>query len=895
MIPISVAFIDILGLTYDGSTLEKVGLGGSESAIIYMAKELSLLGFDVTVFNHCKDSPRSSEGVYDGVNYLDLTRLDEPNSYKFDVVVASRSVVAVLPQKYWGAFGNQSQKFEQIKTNAKLKILWLHDTFCTGDQLIEELLLSGDIDQVFTLSDFHTSYFTTCDHGNRRNFEVLKNKVFMTRNGIKKHIKEVDISKKNPNLFIYNASATKGMLPLVNKIWPLVKQHIPAAELRIIGGFYRFHRDIGPNDQENTVNELSKREDLKSLNVRFTGVIPQPDIARHLAEAAFTIFPGAFPETFGISTLESLAYNTPVITTRFGALEETAIGKACYLIDYPVEPNSLFPNINSESQTQKFVQTVVRAHQDKYLNSQKMQYCNIIREVSDWSTVALQWKQHFFKMLGQYLPVDEYRAVNKINTRVHQIFQRRFSNQDEWGYIRTNPQRHISIVSTFFNCQDYIEQCIRSVASQDYDNYTHYLIDDCSTDTSCQIAKDTISSLPENIRSRFVLYSNRENFGAIYNQVTAIKSLCPEETIIMMLDGDDSLVNNNTILQHYNTIYSEGAEFTYGSMWSVADRIPLIAQPYPEEIKKNRDYRKHHFAWLMPYTHLRTFSKHLMNNIAEDVFKDENGNWFRAGGDTALFYNVIEQADPSKIRVVQDVVYNYNDTNPLNDYKINKEDQTKTANAVISRGAMKMQTQIKKKILIAIPTAKYIEVETFKSIYDLDIPENVETTFQYFFGYNIDQIRNLIANWAIHFDYLLSVDSDIVLPKDCLTKMLNHDKDIVSGVYIQRKLGEHTIEIYERTSGGVLNAPIERFQPPGLYEIAGCGFGCVLVKSEVIRKMKYPYFFYKSALKMEDTVSEDVYFCLKAEELGFKLFVDSSIICDHIGSTVYRVDPNHKG
>ena len=53
---ISIARIDVIGLTYDGTTLTKRGLGGSESAVILMSKELSKLGFNVTVFNHCIDS-----------------------------------------------------------------------------------------------------------------------------------------------------------------------------------------------------------------------------------------------------------------------------------------------------------------------------------------------------------------------------------------------------------------------------------------------------------------------------------------------------------------------------------------------------------------------------------------------------------------------------------------------------------------------------------------------------------------------------------------------------------------------------------------------------------------------------------------------------------------------
>ena len=51
---ISIAFLDIIGLPYDGNTLSKRGLGGSESATILMAKELSNLGFKAVSYTHLR-------------------------------------------------------------------------------------------------------------------------------------------------------------------------------------------------------------------------------------------------------------------------------------------------------------------------------------------------------------------------------------------------------------------------------------------------------------------------------------------------------------------------------------------------------------------------------------------------------------------------------------------------------------------------------------------------------------------------------------------------------------------------------------------------------------------------------------------------------------------------
>lgn len=195
-----------------------------------------------------------------------------------------------------------------------------------------------------------------------------------------------------------------------------------------------------------------------------------------------------------------------------------------------------------------------------------------------------------------------------------------------------------------------------------------------------------------------------------------------------------------------------------------------------------------------------------------------------------------------------------------------------------------------KKILIAVPTNRNIEVETFKSIYDLEIPEGHETDFRYFFGYQIDQIRNLMANWGKHYDYLFSVDPDIVLPKNTLVKMLREDKDIISGLCIQQISDTPTHEIYMPTpNGGLDNVSVEEIENDRIVEIGACGFGCVLVKGEVLRQMDYPHFHCRSSINFEHTVSEDVYFCMKAKEKGFRLWADTTIRCEHIGQTKFVV------
>lgn len=1147
---LKICFIDTLGLPYDGSTPFKRGLGGSESATVYISRELAKIGFDVTIFNDCEDVD-VKPGTYDSVTYLPLSSIPTTGC-DWDIVVSIRSIAPFAPDHIKPHLRNvrQTPDLTNLLANAKRKILMMHDTFCDGDIFIEELVVGGLIDELFTLSDWHTSYVGTCNHGKYRIYEVLKNHMFQTRNGVNIWNKHVDISKKDYNHFVYNASVTKGMLPLVKEIWPRVLRAIPDAKLTVIGGFYRFKSTHGPDQQEQDWHKLVEEY---SSSVKFTGVISQKEISDILSTASWMIYPCDFPETFGISTLEAIAHNVPVLTCRFGALEETALDSCSYKIPYSVVPNWSVEWLKQEEQVEKFVKMVIDAYNVPYLHQQKMYACNAVKNIVSWDTVALQWKQHIFTKLGLYLPIDEYRRVQDINYTVAKTFGRRFTNLETLSTPQRR-QKKISVVTAMYNAEQYISRAIESVVQQDYDNYEMIVVDDCSTDDSVAAATSVIEKMPYDLRSKFRLIANQTNVGAVKNHWDIFRSL--DTDIVMLLDGDDSLVNDPTIFHKYNNMYHEGAEFTYGSCWSVVDKIPLVAQQYPENVKQARNYRSHKFNWNMPYTHLRTFDSSLIPLVHNDELL-VGGSWPKAGGDTATFYALIEKADPSNVIAVPDVVYNYNDAIPTNDYKINGEEQTRTANAIINKrpvvkerfsvvvptmwrcadvfknalqqyalspyvddihiinnaveltpdwdilnhrkirvhnqthnikvnpawnlgvslakqprvaivnddilfdphvferlqgritpstgvhgiisgeaifnqplttdGSIDFQTwkpgdiihcfgqamflhkanwinvpeglqiyfgddvimqyhlhrgvvpvmiyninflspmaatskdktltegfyekelpvyqawslqypwtvqfdpegkqivkneievakplvsysyeipqasQTKlsaerqmtettknKKVLIAIPCKNDIEADTFKAIYDQEIPDGVSVDFQYFYGYAVDQVRNLIANWVINgYDYLFAVDHDMVFPADTLKRLLAHDKDIVSALYRQRAEVQH-LEAYDlnfhRLDGSTFGDE--------LVEIGGCGFGCVLVKREVFEAVGYPQFVYHQALNHEHTFSEDLDFCRKALGKGYKVYLDPTIYAHQIGSKLFVVDlPKNK-
>jgi glycosyltransferase involved in cell wall biosynthesis len=883
---VKLAIIDIVGVSYDGDTLNRRGLGGSESAVILNSRELAKIGFDVTVYNACNEED-NKPGIYDGVRYRPLSEIALGETY--DVVISSRVVTPFIPEHYYGYPQTTNRKinypaFKQMREAAALKVFWMHDTFCWGDDILETLVVENSIDEIWTLSDFHAMYVMNCSHPRMRNYEVLRNKVWTTRNGIVKYFDTVDIDAKDPNLLIFNANMSKGLAPLLNDVWPRVQSQMPQARLTVIGGHYKLGAAFAHGNEEDEFMKIVTPH-LNNPTITFTGIVSQREVAEWNAKASYFIYPAALPETYGISTLEALYANTPLITCRFGALEETA-GPHSYFIDYAIVPNGLFPNIDPIAQADGLANTVVNVMRNP--SKARAQSLDEIKDLVGWDVVALEWKQHIYNKLKRYLSRGESQQALYTKSKYHQLFKRRFSTEEEWVTPALPVEQPIVVLSPFYNAKDYIEKCIASVAAQNYGNYQHWLIDDASTDNSFEVAQQYIDQLPDYARNRVKLIRNNENRGAVFNHITALLDIDNGETIVMLLDGDDSLVNRSDIFNYYNKIHNNH-DFTYGSCWSIVDSIPLVAQDYPPTVKDSKTYRQHKFNWNMPYTHLRTLKAKLLMNEPPAKFQDAEGNWFKAGGDNATFYTAIENCDPDRVYCVPDIVVNYNDASPINDYKVNRDQQDRAIAAVIKS----VVPQRKKRILIAVPTNRNIEAVTFKSIYDQVLPDGYEVDFQYFWGYQVDQVRNLIANWTMNngYDYLFAVDSDISFAPDTLAKLLKHDKDIVSGIYIQRIPGRHTIEIMRKNEhGGVTHVDWNTIKGQGLVPIDGCGFGCVLVKTAVFRAIPYPHFLYHSAIDHANTLSEDVHFCNQARDRGFTLWADTSIMCDHTGSWTFTVD-----
>lgn len=203
-------------------------------------------------------------------------------------------------------------------------------------------------------------------------------------------------------------------------------------------------------------------------------------------------------------------------------------------------------------------------------------------------------------------------------------------------------------------------------------------------------------------------------------------------------------------------------------------------------------------------------------------------------------------------------------------------------------------------VFIAIPHTEHIRAETMSWVVST-ISTKILCSLNLSYGMPVDSNRNQIVKrfltdpQAQTFEYLLMVDSDIVPPPGALERLLSHKKKIVSAVVWSMMPGEKGSKwedvampypIVMKRSGDGKGWNVDRESiarsPGGLIEVDATGGGCLLIHREVLEKVGKNHFrFGYDEWGISNFVGEDFSFCMKVKELGYQIYVDLAVICEH--------------
>jgi len=184
-----------------------------------------------------------------------------------------------------------------------------------------------------------------------------------------------------------------------------------------------------------------------------------------------------------------------------------------------------------------------------------------------------------------------------------------------------------------YNAEETIRYSISSVMMQNYPNWKIVIIDDMSTDNTVR----SVESLIDNFGlddDRIELIVNTEKKWEIANVIEGMKH-AESNDIICRLDGDDWLTDNDALAilnYRYETMGIQAAWTAHRwgfSHENISGPLPKDANPYVHE-------------WVS--SHLKTFRKSLLDNVKDENYRNEQGEYFKRIGDQVFYLPALHQA-----------------------------------------------------------------------------------------------------------------------------------------------------------------------------------------------------------------------------------------------------------
>ena len=154
-------------------------------------------------------------------------------------------------------------------------------------------------------------------------------------------------------------------------------------------------------------------------------------------------------------------------------------------------------------------------------------------------------------------------------------------------------------------------------------------------------------------------------------------------------------------------------------------------------------------------------------------------------------------------------------------------------------------------------------------------------------------------------DGIVWVDDDVLLPASAIARLVQYDKDFVTGVVFQ-KMGDFNPLVAKWVGNGF--SWWRSFPENVLAPADGCGFGICYTSTKMLRAIQQLPDFKKDGWfnqfpanhfgkQIEDcaetAMSEDFSFCMRAKMAGFQLYADTGLLCSHQIGPRYATQETH--
>jgi glycosyltransferase involved in cell wall biosynthesis len=239
-------------------------------------------------------------------------------------------------------------------------------------------------------------------------------------------------------------------------------------------------------------------------------------------------------------------------------------------------------------------------------------------------------------------------------------------------------QNIFRVIVTVYNAEKWIYKCLQSIKLQTYQIFYIYIVNDGSTDNT---GKEIQRFIDESVGFGITYINEKTNSGSgLLSMIKCWKCFRheSEDNIMMTVDGDDWLADN-TVLEKLNQIYQDrNVWLTYGNMEASNKTFSgILNETDPTTIRKN------FVSWDL--SHLRSFRLGLFNKVKKADMKSTDGKYYSYANDISFMVPMGEMATKEHCRYIKDILYIYNNENPLSDMYTNPVLQHQKAIEILAK------------------------------------------------------------------------------------------------------------------------------------------------------------------------------------------------------------------
>lgn len=242
------------------------------------------------------------------------------------------------------------------------------------------------------------------------------------------------------------------------------------------------------------------------------------------------------------------------------------------------------------------------------------------------------------------------------------------------------------IIVPVFNAKDLIETCLISILTQNFTDLGIIIRDDMSTDGTDRVIREFLEISENKMLTNFmgkdiIFIRNDKKFypvGNIYDSV--MNYVDNPESIIGIVDGDDSLITSNAISKIFDIYETEGKWLVWSQHAKSFGEGESKALPSDDIIYDNRNY------WSV--THFRTSKIGLFYKLNPNDLMDPfvNDSYYTFAGDAAYLFPFCEMCGNDKSYFLNEKLYLYNNDLPTNEHNKSIENAVKYGTYIRNNG-----------------------------------------------------------------------------------------------------------------------------------------------------------------------------------------------------------------